>query len=69
MGILARKAQRALQPPQYKTLERLAKDAVDILEEIAENGTLAPSPNNDDKTESMNHRIEQVLITARKIGL
>ena len=68
MSILARRALKAQQPPNYAALETLTKEAVDILEELADQWTLT-SHNGNDENDVMEARIESVIVTARKLGL
>ena len=70
MSILARRIQRAQQPPGYTALETLAKEATDILEELADHWEFTMLAGDENNTaDSMKHRIETVIRMARNIGL
>jgi len=56
-----------LQSPDYAVLESLAKEATDILEEIADHWTLESSGDNNE--DEMKSRIEAVIKTARKLWM
>jgi len=70
MSILARRAQKAQYPPSYLALETFAKEATDILEELADHWNCIPHKGNDgNEADAMKHRLETVIRTAQKLGL
>ena len=70
MSILARRAQKALQPPGYAVLEMLTKEATDILEELADHWDFTSlKGETGNESDAMKNRMETVIRTARKLGL
>ena len=70
MSILARRAQKALQLTGYAALEMLAKEATDILEELADHWDFTSlKDETGNESDAIKSRMETVIRTARKLRL